>query len=154
MRMRKADRRAQLLKIMHEHHERARTQSDFCADEIAAEAGVSRVRFYVLVGEEFCKLRGRLPGKRRSSRSIIATLRREMKKLRVQIKELHQRYETALREKLAEAVRHIELLDEENRLLRDRVAALEQRLNEGTINISPDSHLLATPTSPQTPVRA
>lgn len=132
MRMSTTKRRTQLLGIMEAHHARAGTRADFSADAIAAEAGVSRVRFYVLVGQEFQQLRGRLPGGRRPGRGVIASLRRELKAAREQIKELRRRYESALKEKFAEAVRHIELLDEENRTLREQVAILERRLNEGT----------------------
>lgn len=145
----KAKRRAQLLEVMYARHEQARKQADFCADMVAAEAGVSRVYFYLLVGKEFRDLRGRLPGKRRPSRDVIATLHREIKELRAQLFELRLRYESSIKEKIAEAIRHIELLDEENKMLRDRVAMLEQRLDEGTVSIQPNAIPFPTSTRPQ-----
>ena len=80
-----------------------------------------------------------LPGPITSSDALVTKLRKEVARLRAQLRDLRAKYESSIKEKLAAAIRHIESLDEENRSLRERVAYLEKRLGEGTIVIFPDS---------------
>ena len=54
--------------------EKSRTQSDFTAQKIAREAGVSVVLFYRLVGEKFKELRAQLDGPRRDFIVLKITL--------------------------------------------------------------------------------
>jgi len=135
LRMTKEDRRDQLLAIIQAKFRIAHTRDDFKADAIAEEAGVSVVWLYELVGEEYIRLRDKLPGGP-SREGLVAGLRREIRELRRKLRELKEGYKTSLRQKLDEAIRHIELLDGENRMLRERVADLEKRLNEGKIVIT------------------
>jgi AraC-like DNA-binding protein len=132
MRMSRAERRERLLDVLYAAHEGCTSQAEFSADTLAARAGVSKVHFYNLVGKEFSELRATLPGPRRPSRNVISRLYRIIKELRNELQTLRARYETAIKEKIAEAIRHIELLDQENRMLRDKILILEQRLDEGT----------------------
>jgi hypothetical protein len=135
-RMSKEERREQLSQIMLTRYAEARSQGDFKAVSLASEAGVSPVRFYNLVGEQFRKLRAQLPGPILPVDSLINKLRQEVAELHAQVRELKRKYEASLREKFAEAIRHIELLDRENRMLRETVTALEKRLGEHTLVIS------------------
>jgi regulator of replication initiation timing len=98
---------------------------------------VSAVWFYHLVGNQFIKLRARLPGPIASSDTLVTRLRKEVAALRTQLRDLKARYESSVKEKLAAAVRHIELLDEENRMLREEVVHLRKRLNESKVVITP-----------------
>jgi AraC-like DNA-binding protein len=99
-RMSKAERLEQLQSIMYEHHEKALSQADLCAELIATEAGVSPVYFYRLVGEEYKKLRYELPGPRYSSKSINR-MSRQNKKLQERLKELKAKYEKNIQESIA-----------------------------------------------------
>lgn len=130
--MSKAERREQLLDVLYAAHEGCTSQAEFSADTLAARAGVSKIHFYNLVGKEFSELRAILPGSRRPSRNVISHLYRVIKELRNELQALRARYETAIKEKIAEAIKHIELLDQENRMLREKVIILERRLDEGT----------------------
>lgn len=129
-RMRKDDRREHLLHIMQTRYERAQSPSDFTAASLAYEAGVSVVWFYTLVGKQFKKLRASLPGGIPSEETIVTKLRKEITILSSQLKDLKAKYEASIKEKFAEAINHIELLDGENRMLREKVAILERRLSE------------------------
>lgn len=129
-RMGKEDRRDQLTHIMLTRHAEARSQADFTAETLACEGGVSAVWFYSLVGKQFRKLRAQLPGPIPSDETLITKLRKEIVELRTQFRKLKDKYEVSLKEKLAKAIRHIELLDKENRMLREKVTVLEKRLRD------------------------
>lgn len=129
------ERREQLLRVMADKHAEARSQADFTAASLASEAGVSTVWFYTLVGKQFRRLRSKLPGPIRPDETLVARLRKEVAGLRGRLKELKAKYEKTIKERLAEAIRHIELLDDENRLLREKVAFLEKRLADEKVVI-------------------
>ena len=129
--MRRAERRDQLLHMLNLRWERAGCADEFKAQPLARELGVSVVWFYALVGEEYRRMRASLPGALAVNADSVTSLRREVKRLRDELRGLKAKYEEKLRAKLAKAIRHIELLDSENRLLREKVALLESRLNEG-----------------------
>lgn len=134
-RMTSDKRREQLLKIMRGLFEKAHTQSDFTARKIAGEVSVSVVLFYRLVGDEFKELRSQLEGPRRPAQTVIGKLKGQIRELRKQVRELKARLKTAALAEIAEAIRFIERLDEENRMLRSEVKMLRRRLAENEVII-------------------
>ena len=137
----KEDTKDQLSSILQRRFAHAQHQKDFTAASLASEGGVSAVWFYELVGDEFIKLRAQLPGPIVSRDTLVTKLRKKVTGLRTELRELKAKYEASIKEKLAAAIRHIERLDEENRVLREEVAYLKKRLGEGKIVIFPDSQL-------------
>lgn len=136
-RMSSDKRREQLLQVMETMFEKAPTQADFTAQKIAGEAGVSTVLFYRMVGERFKELRSQLDGPRRPEGTAIGKLKGTVKDLRRQVRELKTRLKGAALAEIAEAIRLIEGLDEENRMLRSEVRMLRRRLKEGGVVIIP-----------------
>lgn len=134
-RMTSEERREQLLNVMKGLFEKARTQSDFTARKIVGEAGVSAVLFYRLVGKEFKELRSQLDGPRRPAQTVISKLKGQVRELRKQVRELKARLKAAALAEVAEAIRCIERLDEENRMLRSEVKMLRRRLAESEVVI-------------------
>jgi hypothetical protein len=139
-RMGKEDRRDQLSHIMLARYTKSQSQADFTAASLASEAGISTVWFYALAGKQFMKLRAKLPGPIPSGETLVTRLRKEIAGLRTQLKDLKAKYESSIKEKLAEAIRHIELLDKENRMLRENVTALEKRLSDSKLVIFIEAH--------------
>lgn len=137
MRMPSEKRREQLLQLMQELFKKARTQSDFTAKKIAGEAGVSVVLLYRLVGGDFKELRSQLEGARRPPATVIGKLKTQIKELRRQVRELKAKLKAAALAEIAEAIRLIERLDEENRMLRSEVKMLRRRLAESEAIIVP-----------------
>ncbi len=129
--MRRSERRDQLLRMLKLRWERAGCAAEFRAQPLSRELGISVVWFYALVGEEYRRLRASLPGAPAVNDDSVISLRREVKRLRDELRKLKAKYEEKLRATLAKAIRHIELLDSENRMLREKVALLESRLYEG-----------------------
>lgn len=129
-RMKSAERRNHLLKIMYDLHSRARTQADFTAQMVAEIEGISSVLVYRLAGKEFKELRGQLPGPRRSSSSVNVELRRENKKLQERVRQLEAERASDIQTAVAGANEIFERLDEDNRRWRSRCELLERRLNE------------------------
>lgn len=129
--MDREERRDQLFRLLRRRRGEAHSQADFTAASLACEGGVSAVWFYALVGEQFRRLRAQLPGPITSAESLVGRLRREITELQGKLKELNTKYECYIQENIAGAIRHIELLDGENRMLRERVAALEKQLADG-----------------------
>ena len=130
-RMSGTERRAQLLTIMQEMHEKAQSQADFTAAKIAQAAGISTVMFYRLVRPEFQTLRSELPGSQRPADEVMRTLRLENADLRRQLREAREKLRTTAVEELDEAIRLMERLEEENLQLRSEVKLLRRRLEEG-----------------------
>jgi FtsZ-binding cell division protein ZapB len=128
--MRRVERRAQLLRLLCERRELAGCTAEFRASQLAREVGISAVWFYVLVGEEFKRLRTELANGPSSEEDSVEGLRREVGQLRAQLRREKKKYADRLRSKLAAAIGHIELLDRENRMLREKIVALEGRLSE------------------------
>lgn len=150
-RLPKEERRDQLLNLLILRYADAQSQSEFTAASLACEAGVSTVWFYYLVGGQFKKLRSRLPGRIPPSETLVARLKMEVAELSAKLKSLKAQYETSMKEKLGEAIRHIELLDNENRMLRERLAVLEKRFSSDKIVIYTGSQD-GSATPPQNPV--
>jgi hypothetical protein len=134
--MDREERRDQLFRLLRRRYGEAHSQADFTAASLACEAGVSAVWLYALVGEQFRRLRAQLPGPITSAESPVSRLRREIAELQGKLKELNAKYEFRIQENIAGAIRHIELLDGENRMLRERVAALEKQLADGKLVIT------------------
>jgi 3-methyladenine DNA glycosylase AlkC len=129
-RMGREERRDQLLRILTMRYAEARSHAEFTASSLAHEAGVSAVWFYALVGEQFRRLRSKLPCPAPPAETLLTKLNKEVMELRDLLKELKAKYEMIIKEKLAEAIRHIELLDNENRMLREKLAVFEKRLSD------------------------
>jgi hypothetical protein len=129
------ERREQLLKVMREMFKRASSQSDFTAVKIAGAAGVSVVLFYRLVGDEFKELRSQLEGPRRPVQTVISKLKGRVRELRREVRELKARLKAAALGEVAEAIKFIERLDEENRMLRSEVKMLRRRMAESEVVI-------------------
>lgn len=134
-RMTSEKRRGQLLKVMREMFERASSQSDFTARKIAVAAGVSVVLFYRLVGGEFKELRSQLEGPRRPVQTVISKLKERIRELWREVRELKTRLKATALGEVAEAIKFIERLDEENRMLRSEVKMLRRRLAESEVII-------------------
>ena len=130
-RMSGTERRAQLLTIMQEMHEKAQSQADFTAAKIAQAAGISTVMLYRLVRPEFQTLRSELPGSQRPTDEVMRKLRLENADLRRQLREAREKLRTTAVEELDEAIRLMERLEEENLQLRGEVKLLRKRLQEG-----------------------
>jgi hypothetical protein len=132
-RMSAEKRREQLLSVMKAVFAEARTQGDFTAQKVAHASGVSVVLLYRSVGKEFKELRGQLNGPRPDDTTLLNKLKSQIKELRRRVREL----EGKLKAKMAEVVRVIELLDEENRMLRSELRLLRQHLAESEVAIVP-----------------
>jgi regulator of replication initiation timing len=130
-------RREHLMQVMGVLFEKARTQAEFTAQKIAGEAGVSVVLFYRLVGERFKELRSQLDGPQRPAGTVVSKLKGQIKELRRQVRELKARLKVVALGEIAEAIRLIERLDEENRMLRSEIKLLRQRLAESEVVVIP-----------------
>lgn len=129
-RMSKSERQKQLLHVMQLVYEGAKDQSEFTAGIIAERGGVSTVLVYRLIGDEFKSLRATLEGSRQSPQTVESHLRQKNAVLSRELKSSKDKYRVELSGDYANAIRHIESLDVENRILRGRVRILEQRLKE------------------------
>jgi regulator of replication initiation timing len=137
-RMSLVERRRSVLKIMREMHKTAKNQDEFTPKKAAQNAGISVVWLYHLVGKEFRKLRSQLEGPRRPIETVISRLKAQIKALKKEVRELKAKLKAVAVEQIAEAIRMIELLDSENRMLRAEIKMLRQRLDESdVIQISP-----------------
>jgi hypothetical protein len=134
-RMSSEKRREQLLGVMKELFGKARTQDDFTAAKVAGEAGVSVVLLYRLVGGEFKVMRSQLEGPRRPVQTVISKLKGRIRELRREVRELKSRLKAAALGEIAEAIKFIERLDEENRMLRSEVKMLRRRMAESGVVI-------------------
>jgi polyhydroxyalkanoate synthesis regulator phasin len=134
-RMSSEKRREQLLRVMKELFRKARTQEDFTAAKVAGEAGVSVVLLYRLVGSEFKEMRSQLEGPRRPVQTVISKLKGRIRELRREVRELKARLKAAALGEVAEAIKFIERLDEENRMLRSEVKMLRRRMAESGVVI-------------------
>jgi AraC-like DNA-binding protein len=133
-RLSSAERREQLLGIMRKRYAGASCQAEFTAELIAADAGVSSVLVYRLIGDEFMELRGTLAGGRRPPSTVVAELRAENKRLQRENRELKVQRKTDTERELAEAYQLIEEQDELIRGLESRNKLLEERLKgQGTV---------------------
>ena len=129
------ERKTQLLAIMHAHRERATCVSEFNRIAIAQEAGVTPQYVSMLIGAEFHVAAQGLTGKRRSSDSSLERALEENKRLRRELEQARHQLKDFTQQSIDEALRLIDQLDEDNRLLRGRVRVLEQRLRQREIAI-------------------
>jgi hypothetical protein len=128
--MKCSDRHAHLLSVMREMRAGARRQTEFTARAVAEKASVSPATLYDVAGEEFKEMRSKLEGGCHPPDGELAALRRENEELRRENRELKEDRRVTNLEELAGAIEMIEMLDEDNRILRDRVELLERRLAE------------------------
>jgi hypothetical protein len=131
-RMKAEKRREQLLALMADIHRKAETQGDFTAEAVAKAAGISTVLLYRYVGAEFQALRARLPGIHRVRDVVMSELRHENDRLRQHLQEAEEKLRATALSELDEAIRMIELLEEENLHLRGEVKRLRKQLEERT----------------------
>jgi peptidoglycan hydrolase CwlO-like protein len=129
------ERKAQLLTIMRAHRERAMCASEFSRTAIAHEAGVTPQYLSMLIGPEFRAVAQGLPGVRRTAETTLRDAHEVNKRLRRELEQVRQQLNDLTRQSIDEALRLIDQLDEDNRLLRGRVRVLEQRLRQREIAI-------------------
>ena len=129
------ERKAQLLTIMRAHRERATCMSEFSRTAIAHEAGVTPQYLSMLIGPEFHAAAQGLPGARRTAETTLRDALEDNKRLRRELEQVRQQLNDLTRQSIDEALRLIDQLDEDNRLLRGRVRVLEQRLRQREIAV-------------------
>ena len=129
------ERKAQLLTIMRAHRERATCTSEFSRTAIAHEAGVTPQYLSMLIGPEFHAAAQGLPGVPRTAETSLRQALEYNKRLRRELEQVRQQLNDLTRQSIDEALRLIDQLDEDNRLLRGRVRVLEQRLRQREIAI-------------------
>ena|SRR5438132_69739 len=129
--MKRTERRSQLISIMQDLHQKAKSQADFTAARVAETAGVSTVWLYKLVRPEFQALRSQLTGPRFSRDEELFQLRQQVTHLRLQLKKAQLELRTTTVEDLDEAILLIERYEKETIHLRQQVALLQKRLEEG-----------------------
>lgn len=131
--MKSDERREAALKIMREFHAGVARQEDFTARIVAQKAGISVVWLYRLVGQEFCELRSQLEGPRHPKETVINRLKKQISALRKEVLQLKAKLKHAAADQISQAIRLIELLDSENRMLRSEVKMLRERLAESEV---------------------
>ena len=131
-RMKAEERREQLLALMTQLFHQAESQADFTADMVAKAAEISTVLLYRYVGTEFQRLRAQLPGIHRVRDEVVDTLRKENAELKQQLQETQEKLRTTSLTELDEAIRMMELLEEENLHLRGEIKRLRKQLEERT----------------------
>jgi hypothetical protein len=147
------ERKAQLLTIMRAHRERATRISEFSRTGIAREAGVTPKYLSMLIGPEYHAAAEGLTGKRRSSDESSGRALEENTRLRRELEKARQQLNDLAHNSIDEALRLIDQLDEDNRLLRGRVRILDQRLQQreiavpagGTVQVRPRPSLGLVP---------
>jgi hypothetical protein len=131
-RMKAEERRGQLLALMVDLHRKAETQGDFTAESVANAAGISKVLLYRYAGTEFQALRAQLSGIHRVRDEVMHELRQENAELQQQLQTTQEKLRATALSELDEALRMIELLEEENLHLRGEVKRLRKQLEERT----------------------
>jgi hypothetical protein len=128
-----------LLAVMREIHAQVSSQSEFTAQRIAEEAGISKVWLYHIAGEEFRALRAELPGSRKTRDEEVAALRRENAELRAQLKAAQEQARLASSAALKKAMIMLEQWEQENLELRGHIRVLTRRLEQtgGYVDITP-----------------
>ena len=127
---RSTERKAELLAIMQAHCDRATCLSEFSRHAIAHESGVTPQYVSMLIGSEYRVAAQGLNGKRRLVDTPLRQVLAENERLRRELRDAHHRLEELTRHSIDHALRLIDQLDEDNRLLRGRVRILEQRLRQ------------------------
>lgn len=131
-RMSREDRRDQLINIMQSKYQDAKTTADFKAEDIASAAKISVVWVYKLVGTEYANLREGIPGSS-PKKNQVSELKRKNRELLRQINEMNERRRESFGAMLEEAISQIELLDSENRMLREDNHKLRTRLTQSSL---------------------
>jgi len=129
------ERKAQLLTIMRAHRERASCLGEFSRTAIAQEAGVTPQYLSMLIGPEFRAAAQGLPGVPRTADTALRQALQDNKRLRRELVHIRRQLDDLTRHSIDEALRLIDQLDEDNRLLRGRVRVLEQRLHQREVVI-------------------
>jgi hypothetical protein len=142
---RSTDRKSELLAIMQTHRNRATCLSDFSRRAIAQEAGVTPQYVSMLIGPEYRAAAQGLGGKRRSVETPLREVLVENQRLRKELRNAHHRLEELTKQSIDDALRLIDQLDEDNRLLRGRVRVLEQRQRQQEIVVTPDKRVPTRP---------
>lgn len=137
--------KAELLAIMQTHRDRAACVSEFTRLAIAQEAGVTPQYVSMLVGPEYRAAVEGLKGKRRSADTPLRQVLAENQRLRKELRDAHRQLEELTKQSIDDALRLIDQLDEDNRLLRGRVRVLEQRLRQQEIVVTPDKRVPTRP---------
>ena len=125
------ERKAQLLTIMRAHRERATCVSEFRRKAIAQEAGVTPQYVSILIGPEFHAAAQGLAGVRRAAETTLRQALEDNQRLRRELDHLRQQFNDLTRQSIDEALRLIDQLDEDNRLLRGRVRARRAAASAG-----------------------
>ena len=89
----------------------------------------------MLIGPEFRAAAQGLPGVRRTAETTLRQALEDNKRLRRELDQVRQQLNDLTRQSIDEALRLIDQLDEDNRLLRGRVRILEQRLRQREVAI-------------------
>jgi len=135
---RSTERKGELLAIMQAQRERATCLSEFTRHAIAQEASVTPRYVSMLIGPEYRAATAGLRGKRRSSDTSLEQALQENQILRQELSHADQQSKELTRQSIDDALRLIDRLDEDNRLLRGRVRILEQRLRQKEIVVTPN----------------
>jgi len=135
LRMTRAERQVQLLRIMYSLHRKAKSQKEFTVAIIARMAGVSTVWVYRCVYDEYQILRAELDGPRRSALDEEQELQQRIVNLESQLHQLKERYKAEIQGDVSSAIRHIEALDDEVRRLREYITWLETRLKDAGLYV-------------------
>jgi cobalamin biosynthesis protein CobT len=124
---------------MREVHAQVMSQSEFTAQRVADEAGISKVWLYHIAGEEFRALRAELPGSRKTRDEEVAVLRQENAQLRTQLKAAQEQAHLASSTALKKAMVMLEQWEQENLELRGHIRLLTRRLEQagGYVDITP-----------------
>jgi hypothetical protein len=134
------ERKAQLLTIMRAHRDRASCMGEFSRTAIAQEAGVTPQYLSMLIGPEFRAAAQGLPGVPRTAGTALRQALQDNKRLRRELAHIRRQLDDLTRHSIDEALRLIDQLDEDNRLLRGRVRVLEQRLHQREVVIPASGH--------------
>lgn len=119
-----------VLAVMQEVRTQVTSQSEFTAERVAVEAGISKVWLYHIAGEEFSTLRAQLPGSRKTRDEELAALRQENARLQTQLKEAQEQARLAVSTALKKAFAMLEQWEQENLELRGHIRLLTHRLEQ------------------------
>jgi hypothetical protein len=137
--------KTELLAIMQAHRDRATCLSEFSRLAIAQEAGVTPQYVSMLIGSEYRAAADGLNGKRRTADTPLQEVVAENERLRKELQGARRRLEELTKQSIDDALRLIDQLDEDNRLLRGRVRVLEQRLRQQEIIVAADNRVPTRP---------
>ena len=139
---RSTETKAELLAIMQARRDRATCLNEFTRRAIAQEARVTPQYVSMLIGPEYRAAKEGLNEERRSADTPLQQALAENQRLRRELRDAHRRLEELTKRSIDDALRVIDQLDEDNRLLRGRVRVLEQRLHQQEIVVTPDTRVL------------